>query len=102
MKPHLRILPDRRPRRAAPPAATRPRLSVVVANYHSWADTARLVGQFGAGGALRRGDAEVVIVDNHSPADPLRRRLRRAPGVSLRRWGHNRGFGRAVNEGCRL
>src|SRR5262249_40931004 len=28
--------------------------------------------------------------------------LRRCPGVSLRRWGRNRGFARAANEGCRL
>jgi GT2 family glycosyltransferase len=30
------------------------------------------------------------------------RRLQRWPQVSLRRWGRNRGFARAVNEGCRL
>jgi GT2 family glycosyltransferase len=30
------------------------------------------------------------------------RQLRRRTGVSLRRWGRNRGFARAVNEGCRL
>jgi GT2 family glycosyltransferase len=29
-------------------------------------------------------------------------RLRRLEGVSLRRWGRNRGFARAVNEGARL
>src|SRR6202043_774896 len=45
---------------------------------------------------------EVVVVDNHSPAHPLMHRLRRWPRVSLRRWGRNRGFARAVNEGCRL
>jgi GT2 family glycosyltransferase len=28
--------------------------------------------------------------------------LQRAPSVSLRRWQQNRGFARAVNEGCRL
>jgi GT2 family glycosyltransferase len=43
-----------------------------------------------------------VVVDNHSPPHPLATRLRRWPGVSLRRWRHNRGFARAVNEGCRL
>src|SRR6202043_1496875 len=45
---------------------------------------------------------EVVVVDNHSPAHPLMHRLRRWPRVSLRRWGRNRGFAKAVNEGCRL
>jgi GT2 family glycosyltransferase len=52
--------------------------------------------------AARRGDAEVVIVDNHSPAHPALPRLRRRAGLSLRRWGRNRGFARAANEGCRL
>ena len=41
-------------------------------------------------------------MDNHSPAHPLVDRLRRTEGVSLRRWGRNRGFARAVNEGVRL
>jgi GT2 family glycosyltransferase len=45
---------------------------------------------------------EVVVVDNHSPGHPLVSRLRRLTGVALRRWGRNRGFARAVNEGCRL
>jgi GT2 family glycosyltransferase len=43
-----------------------------------------------------------MIVDNHSPSHGLASRLRRWPGVSLRRWGKNRGFARAVNEGARL
>jgi N-acetylglucosaminyl-diphospho-decaprenol L-rhamnosyltransferase len=80
----------------------RPALSVVIVNYQRWEDTGRVVRQLRAEPALRRGDAEVVIVDNHSPAHPLVPRLRRADGVSLRRWRSNRGFSRAVNEGCRL
>src|SRR5262249_18505937 len=48
------------------------------------------------------GAAEVVIVDNDSPWHTLIPRLRRMPGVSLRRWRSNRGFARAVNEGVRL
>jgi GT2 family glycosyltransferase len=51
---------------------------------------------------MKRGDAEIVIVDNHSPTHPIVKRLRRLPHVSLRRWQQNRGFARAVNEGCRL
>jgi GT2 family glycosyltransferase len=51
---------------------------------------------------VRRGAAEVVVVDNHSPAHALAQRLRRWRGVSLRRCGRNRGFAQAVNEGCRL
>jgi GT2 family glycosyltransferase len=79
-----------------------PRLSVVVVNYRHWQETAQLVEQMRATPAMRCGAAEVVIVDNCSPWHPVVRRLRRMEGVSLRRWRHNRGFARAVNEGCRL
>jgi GT2 family glycosyltransferase len=79
-----------------------PRLSVVVVNYRQWPRTADLVRQLLASAAARRGDAEVLIVDNHSPPHPAARRLRRMAGVSVRRWGANRGFACAVNEGCRL
>jgi GT2 family glycosyltransferase len=75
---------------------------VVIVNYRHWDDTGRVVDQLRAQPALRRGDAEVVIVDNHSPPHPLLPRLRRTDGVSLRRWRSNRGFAQAVNEGCRL
>ncbi len=88
------------PRR--PPPSAVPRLSVVLVNYRQWPDTARLVRQMLGSPAIRQGGAEVVIVDNHSPRHPAVPWLRRAPGVSLRRWGRNRGFGRAANEGCRL
>jgi GT2 family glycosyltransferase len=77
-------------------------LSVVLVNYRQWENTAALVRQLRRTPALRSGAAEVVIVDNHSPAHRLTARLRRWPGVSLRRWGRNQGFSRAVNEGCRL
>jgi N-acetylglucosaminyl-diphospho-decaprenol L-rhamnosyltransferase len=79
-----------------------PELSVVIVNHHHWRATNRLVRQLRQSVAMRRGLAEIVIVDNHSPAHPLAARLRRMPAVSLRRWGRNRGFARAVNEGCRL
>jgi GT2 family glycosyltransferase len=79
-----------------------PRLSVVVVNHRRWQDTAALVRQLRASPCLRGGDAEVVVVDNASPPGPVLARLRRLAGVSLRRWRRNRGFARAVNEGCRL
>jgi GT2 family glycosyltransferase len=82
-------------------ALDRPRLSVVVVNYVHWDDTIRLVRQLRRSRSFGR-EAEVVIVDNHSPPHPLIPRLRRAHGVSLRRWRHNRGFAVAANEGCRL
>jgi GT2 family glycosyltransferase len=91
----------RRFRRRAPPATT-PRLSVVIVNYCQWENTAALVRQILRTTAARTGAVEVVVVDNHSAPHPLAARLRRWPGVSLRRWGRNHGFARAVNEGCRL
>jgi GT2 family glycosyltransferase len=77
-------------------------VSVVIVNYCLWEETGTLVRQLLDAPATQRGEVEVVVVDNHSPAHPLARKLRRWPGVSLRRWGRNRGFARAVNEGCRL
>ena len=98
--------PLRSPARLSPPAPTkitgRPRLSVVIVNYRQWDKTTALVRQLQATAGLRHGDAEVVVVDNASPPDPAPKRLRRLPGVSVRRWGRNHGFARAVNEGCRL
>ncbi|HXG10382.1 MAG TPA: glycosyltransferase family 2 protein [Gemmataceae bacterium] len=96
-----RLLSHRRPRRPSPAVQT-PQVSVVIVNYCQWPDTAGLVRQLLAAPAVHRGRAEVVVVDNHSPPHPLAARLRRWPGVSLRRWRRNRGFARAVNEGCRL
>ncbi len=94
--------PAPRPLRRPARTATVPRLSVVVVNYRQWGNTEVLVRQLLAAGPARRGEVEVVVVDNHSPPHAVARRLRRWPGVSLRRWGRNRGFARAVNEGCRL
>jgi GT2 family glycosyltransferase len=52
--------------------------------------------------ALRRATAEIVVVDNGSPAHAALASVRRLPGVSLRRWRRNHGFSQAVNEGARL
>jgi N-acetylglucosaminyl-diphospho-decaprenol L-rhamnosyltransferase len=79
-----------------------PRLSVIIVNYRLWEETGKLVRELAASPCTRNGEAEVVVVDNHSPLHPLARRLRRWSGVSLRRWGKNRGFAWAVNEGSRL
>jgi GT2 family glycosyltransferase len=84
------------------PSAESPRLSVVIVNFCQWRNTLRLTRQLRSADCVRSGDAEVVIVDNHSPAHPGVDRIRRASGVSLRRFSRNRGFAKAVNEGCRL
>jgi N-acetylglucosaminyl-diphospho-decaprenol L-rhamnosyltransferase len=106
MQPHVSPLLTRfRTSRFTPrrlPRVADPRLSVIVVNYRSWSDTAQLVRQLRQSPALRDGEAEIVVVDNHSPPHPVARRLRRLSGVSLQRWRCNRGFARAVNEGCRI
>jgi GT2 family glycosyltransferase len=75
---------------------------VVIVNFNQWEATFRLVRQLLRAPGVPRGTIEVMVVDNHSAAHPLARKLRRWPGVSLRRWRRNQGFARAVNEGCRL
>ncbi|MCE9531717.1 MAG: glycosyltransferase family 2 protein [Planctomycetes bacterium] len=75
---------------------------MVIVNYCQWRNTAQLTKQLRRSDAAKAGEAEIVIVDNHSPNHPLRSRLRRLDGVSLRRFSRNRGFAKAVNEGCRL
>jgi N-acetylglucosaminyl-diphospho-decaprenol L-rhamnosyltransferase len=102
--PELRTAPAhqfsrRRPRR--PLRSAEPILSVVVVNFRQWENTVALVRQLDASDAMRSGLAEVVILDNDADSFLLRRCVRRWPGVSLRCFGRNRGFARAVNEGCR-
>src|SRR5438128_6718943 len=84
------------------PALQVPRVSVIIVNYRLWEETARLIGELRASPRVRSGEVEIVVVDNHSPLHPVIKRMRRWAGVSLRRWGRNRGFAHAVNEGCRL
>ena len=71
-------------------------------NYHQWGETADLVRQLARSNCIVAGGAEVVIVDNRSPSNPISGWLRRRREISLRRWGKNRGFARGVNEACRL
>lgn len=98
-QPHFALRQTRQP---APYRYEQPRLSVVIVNYRLWDETARLVHELAQSPAVRSGEAEILIIDNHSPLDANAHRLKRLPGVSLRRWESNRGFARAVNEGCRL
>lgn len=95
----LAPLPAVRPpaRKPARPADLR----VVIVNFCQWRNTARLVQQLRRSMAVRTGAAEVVVVDNHSPAHPVVPRLKRLEGVTVRRFGRNHGFARAVNRGWR-
>ena len=82
--------------------APEPLFSVIIVNYRQWEETGALVRQLCQSFCVRQGGAEIIVIDNRSARHRLAGRLRRLPGVSLRRWRRNRGFARAVNEGCRL
>jgi GT2 family glycosyltransferase len=96
--PHLRLTGSASPQ----PALAAPRLSVVIVNFCQWRNTYRLVKQLYVNETIQSGNAEIVVVDNHSPQHQALTKLRRTEGVSVRRFSRNRGFARAVNEGCRL
>ncbi len=82
-------------------AVDTPQVSVVIVNFCQWNNTARLTQQLRSSEAIRRGAAEVVIIDNHSPGAATAKRLRKLSGVSVVRSGRNEGFARAVNRGSR-
>ena len=101
-KPRETVAPDLRlaPHPEAKPES--PRLSVILVNYKQWEHTERIALRMVASPLVTNGRAEVVIVDNHSGPHRIARQLRRQEGVSVRRWGRNEGFARAVNEGVSL
>jgi GT2 family glycosyltransferase len=78
-----------------------PLISVVIVNFRQWDNTVALTNQLDAADCMRAGQAEVVLIDNDPDPHPLRRCVRGWAGVSLRCFNRNRGFARAVNEGCR-
>ncbi len=84
------------------PALQLPKLSVVIINFCQWQNTAQLTRQLRQSEAIRTGDAEIIIVDNHSPTHPVKRRLQRMYGVQLSESNLNRGFATAANHGARL
>jgi GT2 family glycosyltransferase len=94
----LRLKP--RPPRRLPPTPA-PLVSVVIVNFRQWENTVALTHQLDAADCMRAGQAEVVLIDNDPDPHPLRRCVRGWAGVSLRCFNRNRGFARAVNEGCR-
>lgn len=78
-----------------------PRLSVVIVNFCQWKNTALLTKLLRQSEAIRRGSAEIVIVDNHSPQASASRGLGELSGVSVHENQSNEGFARAVNRGSR-
>lgn len=93
----VRAAVRRRPRRRGPD----PLISVVVVNFRQWDNTVALTHDLDNADCMRAGQAEIVLIDNDPTGHPLRRCVRHWPGVSLRCFDRNRGFARAVNEGCR-
>ena len=88
--------------RATPrPSHPAPIISAVIVNFRQWENTVALTNQLDAADCMRAGQAEVVLIDNDPDPHPLRRCVRGWAGVSLRCFNRNRGFARAVNEGCR-
>ncbi len=83
----------------APPSKA---LSIVVVNYRRRDDSVQLTNQLDRSDAVRGDHAEIVIVDNDDNPKPLKRWAANRPGVHLLSLGRNRGFARAVNEGCRI
>ena len=95
-----RAYPNPLPTPALPSVSRKLSVSVVIVNFCQWRNTARLTRQLRRCDLARLGDAEVVIVDNHSPWHALARKLQRMPGVTVRRLRRNYGFARAVNRAC--
>ena len=76
-----------------------PTLAVVIVNYNSWPDVARLVAALGGAEEVSGGRARVVVVDNAS-AEPIPEDLRSLPaGVTLIARAENGGFAVGVNAG---
>ena len=73
-------------------------ISCVVVNFSQTEHTKRLLRQLDHSEAMRIGTAEVVLVDNDADPKPLRTWASRRPAVTLRSFGRNVGFARAVNE----
>src|SRR5262245_49924765 len=95
--------PQRAPARPTPRhRGIGPRVSVIVINFCQWRNPDALARQLLDADAIDTGTAEIVVVHNDPPPDPALGRLRRTPGVSLKRFDRNTGFAKAANEGCRL
>ncbi|GAC1471772.1 MAG: hypothetical protein NVSMB9_18280 [Isosphaeraceae bacterium] len=74
---------------------------MVIVNYNSWPDVARLVSSLATSAEVREGQCDVLVVDNGSdgPAPSSLRTYRQ--GVQLIERGENGGFAAGVNEGWR-
>lgn len=77
-------------------------LSIIIVNYNSWPDVVRLVRGLAASPQVRRGDCEIIVVDNASDDGPPTALLSSLQGnASLLVRADNGGFAVGVNEGWR-
>jgi N-acetylglucosaminyl-diphospho-decaprenol L-rhamnosyltransferase len=79
----------------APTSGPRPSLTVVIVNYNSWPDVARLVAGLARAPEVAAGICRLVVVDNASDEPPPPDLC--APGVLLVRRRDNGGFAAGVN-----
>ncbi len=78
-----------------------PSLTVLIVNFNSWPDVARLVTSLGAAPELADGRSEILVIDNASDG-PIPAELERPlSGVRLILRVDNAGFAAGVNAGWR-
>jgi GT2 family glycosyltransferase len=78
-----------------------PIVSVVIVNYRSWDDVARVVRSLASSPEVASGACEILVVDNASP-EPVPAALARGrAGVELLLNAENLGFSAGVNTGWR-
>ncbi len=77
-------------------------LSVVIVNYRQGQETSRLVRLLSEAEAVRRGQAQILIIDNGSFSATDLEAMARLPSVVYQPLPENVGFGRAVNVAARL
>ncbi len=85
--------------RENPGSASRPRLTIVIVNYESWADTIRLLGSLASEPEVHSGVCEVVVVDNASSGPVPTELSDPRPGIRLIARTDNGGFAAGVNAG---
>jgi N-acetylglucosaminyl-diphospho-decaprenol L-rhamnosyltransferase len=85
--------------RENPGSASRPRLTIVIVNYESWADTVRLLGSLAIEPEVHGGACEVVVVDNASRGPVPAELSNPRQGIRLIARTDNGGFAAGVNAG---
>ncbi len=91
-------LPSRRPEESSGPE---PRLTVIIVNYESWPDVARLVESLISDAEFASGECRVVVVDNDSRGPIPELFSHRPQGLEFIARSDNGGFAVGVNTGWR-